>query len=193
MDINAFVLSCEHPKTITSRNGNKMVVSCGKCKSCLIAKGKSRVTAINEESKKFKYTMFFTLTYSPEHVPCCYPVFTKLPLFTGLQTKVELFDCETDKFLGFTLCGENKVHKLINKSDDGKLHYCRYSDVQKFLKRFRKHVNKITDEKIKYYICSEYGPVRFRPHYHGIFFFNSNEIFQNFGRVRNRNDQATNS
>lgn len=183
MDINAFVLSCEHPKTITTRNGSKMVVSCGKCKSCLIAKGKSRVTAINEESKKYLYSMFFTLTYSPDHVPCCYPVFTKLPLFTGLRTKVELFDCDTDEYLGFTLCGENKVHQLIKKSDDGKLHYSRYSDVQKFLKRFRKHLNKITDEKIKYYICSEYGPVRFRPHYHGIFFFNSYEIFKNFGQL----------
>lgn len=44
-------------------------------------------------------------------------------------------------------------------------------DVQKFLKRLRKSISEITDDKsFKYYIVSEYGPTTLRPHYHGIFF-----------------------
>lgn len=43
-------------------------------------------------------------------------------------------------------------------------------DVQLFLKRFRKQLGKI---KLRYYIVSEYGDHTFRPHYHGLFFFDS--------------------
>ncbi len=40
------------------------------------------------------------------------------------------------------------------------------SDVQKFFKRLRK----ISNTKIKYYVCGEYGSKRMRPHYHLIIF-----------------------
>lgn len=41
-------------------------------------------------------------------------------------------------------------------------------DVQLFLKRFRKNFK---SKEIRYYIVSEYGDHTYRPHYHGIFFF----------------------
>lgn len=37
-------------------------------------------------------------------------------------------------------------------------------DIQLFLKRLRK------ETKLRYFICSEYGPTTYRPHYHGILF-----------------------
>lgn len=40
------------------------------------------------------------------------------------------------------------------------------SDVQKFMKRLRK----LSNEKLKYYVCGEYGSKRMRPHYHLIIF-----------------------
>jgi len=40
------------------------------------------------------------------------------------------------------------------------------ADVQKFMKRLRK----LSKEKLKYYICGEYGTKRMRPHYHLIIF-----------------------
>lgn len=41
-------------------------------------------------------------------------------------------------------------------------------DVQLFLKRLRKNFAK---GELRYYIVSEYGDTTFRPHYHGLFFF----------------------
>ena len=40
------------------------------------------------------------------------------------------------------------------------------ADVQKFMKRLRK----LSNAKIKYYVCGEYGTKRMRPHYHLIIF-----------------------
>jgi hypothetical protein len=40
------------------------------------------------------------------------------------------------------------------------------ADVQKFMKRLRK----LSNEKLKYYVCGEYGTKRMRPHYHLIIF-----------------------
>jgi len=40
------------------------------------------------------------------------------------------------------------------------------TDVQKFMKRLRK----LSDAKLKYYVCGEYGSTRMRPHYHLIIF-----------------------
>lgn len=40
-------------------------------------------------------------------------------------------------------------------------------DVQLFFKRLRK---KFTGRRIRYYLCGEYGPKTFRPHYHAIIY-----------------------
>jgi hypothetical protein len=39
-------------------------------------------------------------------------------------------------------------------------------DIQTYMKRLRK----LTDKKLKYYVCGEYGSKRYRPHYHLIIF-----------------------
>ena len=49
-------------------------------------------------------------------------------------------------------------------------------DQNLFFKRLRFHLSKISDEKICYYLVSEYGPRTLRPHWHGILFFNSEKI-----------------
>lgn len=54
--------------------------------------------------------------------------------------------------------------------------FINYVDVQNYVKRLRKHLSNYTDEKISFYAVSEYGPVHFRPHFHLLLFFNSDEI-----------------
>jgi len=54
--------------------------------------------------------------------------------------------------------------------------YLNYVDVQNYIKRLRRHLDKYTNEKISFYAVGEYGPVHFRPHFHLLLFFNSQEI-----------------
>lgn len=73
--------------------------------------------------------------------------------------------------------------------------YLNYADVQYFMKRLRFFLKqKIGNyEKIHTYVVGEYGPVHFRPHWHILFFFDSDRLSQNirqslrqawrFGRV----------
>lgn len=49
-------------------------------------------------------------------------------------------------------------------------------DQNLFFKRLRKLIAERYDEKICYYLVSEYGGRTYRPHWHGILFFNSDEL-----------------
>ncbi len=57
--------------------------------------------------------------------------------------------------------------------DAGKVYnsVCR-EDIQKFMKRLRKSLcaRYGKEFRVKYFICSEYGPKTLRPHYHGVIF-----------------------
>lgn len=63
----------------------------------------------------------------------------------------------------------------------GLLKYVNYRDYQLFAKRFRKYLfTKIGSyEKISSYVVSEYSPKTFRPHFHILFFFDSDEVAKN--------------
>lgn len=59
---------------------------------------------------------------------------------------------------------------------DNRIPYCNTSDCQKFLKRLRFHSKKKYNEEIRFYAVSEYGPRTYRPHWHLLLFFNSDEL-----------------
>lgn len=59
---------------------------------------------------------------------------------------------------------------------DDRIPYCNTSDCQKFLKRLRFHAKKKYNEQIYFYGVSEYGPRTYRPHWHLLLFFNSEEL-----------------
>ena len=59
---------------------------------------------------------------------------------------------------------------------DNLIPFLNYVDVQNYIKRLRKHLSKITNEKISFYAVGEYGPVHFRPHFHLLLFSNSKEV-----------------
>lgn len=52
-----------------------------------------------------------------------------------------------------------------------------YPDLQRFIKRLRKHFSKLfPNEKIRYYAIGEYGTSSYRPHWHILLFTDSSEI-----------------
>lgn len=62
--------------------------------------------------------------------------------------------------------------------DQSRFAICLKKDVQDFIKRLRSSLSREPslfdlDTSFTYFICSEYGPNTFRPHYHGLLFFNS--------------------
>ena len=59
---------------------------------------------------------------------------------------------------------------------DNRIPYCNASDCQKFLKRLRFHSKDKYNEEIRFYGVSEYGPRTYRPHWHLLLFFNSDEL-----------------
>lgn len=59
---------------------------------------------------------------------------------------------------------------------DNRIPYCNTSDCQKFLKRLRFHSKNRYNEEIRFYAVSEYGPRTYRPHWHLLLFFNSDEL-----------------
>lgn len=59
---------------------------------------------------------------------------------------------------------------------DNRIPYCNTSDCQKFLKRLRFHSKDKYNEEIYFYAVSEYGPRTYRPHWHLLLFFNSDEL-----------------
>lgn len=69
--------------------------------------------------------------------------------------------------------GANSVNFLSVRGLTGLFHPISYNsvvckrDVQLFLKRLRK---RLAPFRLRYFICSEYGPETSRPHYHGIIF-----------------------
>ena len=63
----------------------------------------------------------------------------------------------------------------------GLLKYVNFRDYQLFAKRLRKYLSKKIGkyEKIHSYVVSEYSPKTLRPHFHILFFFDSDEIAEN--------------
>lgn len=186
MDISSLLFSCEHPKKIRTRDGRSMVVSCGKCLSCIVQRQKSKTLVCNEQEKLYKYTHFVTLTYAPEYVPKAEVLYLTTEPINGRRQYVELYDVDDGLFLGSAHCPHHKVKAVVSRSGDGYLHYARYSDVQKFIKRLRRKIdlnNLYKNEKIKYYCVSEYGPRNFRPHFHLLLYHNCPELAQDMAKI----------
>lgn len=178
--------SCLHPHKVVNRyTGDILTVSCGTCAACLLQRQIKCSTLCEIEAKKYKYVHFVTLTYNKEFVPR-FSISTQLADGTKYSNgdTIVYYDCQSprlQKYYPTTLC-----HVVANKDifiandllfkrtrTDGYLNMLSKIDLQLFLKRFRKYLSKYTNEKIRYYAVGEYGPQTFRPHYHLLFFSNS--------------------
>lgn len=64
-------LQCEHPYRVTTRQGVKISVPCGKCCACRSRRRASWSKRLADEASDFRnlHTFGFTLTYDSEHVP----------------------------------------------------------------------------------------------------------------------------
>lgn len=72
-------------------------------------------------------------------------------------------------------------NELITFDHEPRFAVCYKKDIQDFVKRLRISISRnpefqSLDTEMSYFICSEYGPKTFRPHYHGVLFFRNSRI-----------------
>lgn len=125
----------------------QVFVPCGECLACLHKKKTQWVFRLHQEWLQSVDSFFITLTYDEQHVP--------------VDT---LFTPVVDKELGYTYY-QREPWRVGSKRD-----------LQLWLKRFRKDLAK-NGYKVRYFLVLEYGPNTYRPHYHGILFFNQRVKF----------------
>ena len=168
-----------------------MYVGCGTCKACLtkMANRASYMCALHELD--YKYCMFVTLTYDMKSIPQMLleenrsdgPSFRTYDCYDNTPRLKKMFGQHigeasvSDSYLSFFR------NKILYFPDS--LPYLSRYDAQCFLKRFNKHIKKLNEngETPSYYLVGEYGPRHFRPHFHVLYFFNSDKTLQAFGQA----------
>lgn len=154
---------CLHPKKIVNPYINEsMVVPCGHCQACTLAKNSRYAFQCDLESYTAKHTLFITLTYANRYIP-------RATFVDSLERPFgnDLVDKETGEILGPSDMKQEDIDRLLNKFYlFGDVPYLRKTDLQLFFKRLRYYVSKqCPSEKVRYFAVGEYGPVHFRPLY----------------------------
>lgn len=173
-------IKCLRPKRVTNKyTGDSVLAKCGKCSACLNAKALNLTNKCKIESESHKYTYFVTLTYSDDYLPLVRYDFNynteewELILNTPRLGKSDVIDTldiyQSDMIVYYT--------QRIGRGRD--IPFLCKKDVQLFIKRLRK---RIINEKVRYFLCGEYGPLHYRPHYHMLLWFEEEQTAENLHR-----------
>lgn len=95
--------------------------------------------------------------------------------FTHSMTSIEYRDIIVKSHGRYDFSRKCVIYPRFENCDN-RIPYCNTSDCQKFLKRLRFHSKNKYNEEIRFYGVSEYGPRTYRPHWHLLLFFNSDEL-----------------
>lgn len=191
--LRSYPASCLHPY-VDKDTG--VAYPCGRCFVCRVKRQRILRSFMIEDLAENHCAMLVTLTYSPENVPFI------VPLFSENNTDVILpYNDQTGRFSSVSI-NSNDFNKILNVSEtfvhhnrrefDSKdiesvaellsesysprpncfLPCFRYADVQKFLKKLRRFLDRQgLNSRVRYYCTAEYGSSFFRPHYHLLLFF----------------------
>lgn len=183
-------VKCLNPQSIVNPYTNeRLLVECGKCKACRVRKGAVASMKCKLEALSHKYTMFVTLTYDRYSVPLMDVVSHTIDKFEDHvyinKKEYDKLVCMSERIgkgvvLGNSASSLSFIDELkVKTNTDGLLPFLHKRDIQLFLKRLRKEISKYETEKIRYYAVGEYGPVHFRPHYHLLLWFSSEQTYEN--------------
>ena len=182
--MNGLLQSCERPVRIKDKvKGGYMFVPCGHCDSCRRKYQLAWRERLEAESRNSVSVLFFTLTYDNEHVPIA--TLSSDGKFLSVNRKsidniyFDEFDFDVDINQFPQLCINHNSNEYVKNSFPV---VCR-EDIQLFIKRLRRRLEYDShsllsdlsddDKTFRYFVCAEYGPNTFRPHYHGLLFFKS--------------------
>lgn len=130
---------CLHPKRIINPYTHEsMIVPCGHCEACTLAKNSRYAFQCDLESYVSKHTLFITLTYANRFIPRATFVDSTERAFGN-----DLIDKETGEILGPSDMKSEDIQALLNKFYlFGDVPYLRKDDLQLFFKRLRYYVTK---------------------------------------------------
>lgn len=178
-------VKCLDPQQIYNKYLNEwLIVGCGKCEACLMQKSSMRALKCKLESQCHKHTLFITLTYANQYIPRMMPFCVNDAANRLKEKRHYYFYDVTNRGVEGQILAEadysfSELASLQNKCNLGEaLPYLCVEDLQKFMKRLRKYISYYTDEKIRYYAVGEYGPVHFRPHFHIMLWFSSEQTYE---------------
>ena len=195
------LLSCKHPVKVYNKYSDEFVwVPCGKCTICKNRRSAHYTELLEREKKQHKYAFFVTLTYDDLNLPILHPnflgespdsrlfrmrdvIFVSNRFHDDFCIPFEsLFDMSLyrDKFHFSDI---RFVYDLVKTTQFFGIPYASKTDIQLFLKRLNKYAHdKITNQfkNFRYFITSEYGSTTFRPHFHAIFYVDSDRFAERF-------------
>lgn len=172
------IATCEFPVQVKDSFGHIQYVPCGHCQACLNTRSLHWQNRIEDETKCWKYCVFFTLKYAPEHLHILHIA----P--NSCSNDFKLLDTDTAELYEFpagsvSLNAASFCRRMIKVRKP--VAALSKRDIQLFMKLLRYYVTDLlkgsTESKtVRYYITGEYGPTTFRPHYHGVLWFNSDTV-----------------
>lgn len=183
-------VSCFSPNLVYNPYlGDYVLVPCRVCAACRSSYARDLQNRIEDECRAHKYNFFVTLTYDNEHMPMYYAYPSESGVyFRAFRGNKPLLDAQGLELpeLDFNLEDSWYAEPQHNPYPTG-FGFCYKPDIQKFIKRLRiKLVRKygnVSSSKIRYFVASEYGPVTYRPHYHGVLFCDDDRIAGDLPRL----------
>lgn len=178
------IVNCEHPQVVYNRYLRRTVqVSCGKCVACRETRMRKWRARLQQERQCWKYCFEIYLDYSDEYLPS-YDISTSGDYLVERQSR---FYCSAvkDETLRVPVADllTDDEHSNDYITERVNTHYtafahCSVRDIQLFKKRLTKYIYAKLGiyRTFRYAIASEYGPTTFRPHYHGVLFFNDERL-----------------
>lgn len=206
---------CQHGRDIINPyTGQHMYIPCGTCDTCLDQKKTSRSIKCEVQKSLSRYCYFVTLTYDQLCVPkCtishvkddlyCLEVRPRHPLYKTIKKGKRRYKrlvrglSMTDSFKEYFKATPEYIREYKSQASlsmdgkyprlNGRYGYLSRKDFQLFAKRLRFRCSLITGkyETLHMYYVGEYTPKHFRPHFHFLLFFESEELASCIGRVIN--------
>ena len=183
-------VSCFSPNLVYNPYlGDYVLVPCRVCAACRSSYARDLQNRIEDECRAHKYNFFVTLTYDNEHMPMYYAYPSESGVyFRAFRGNKPLLDAQGLELpeLDFDLEDSWYAEPHHNPYSTG-FGFCYKPDIQKFIKRLRiklvRTYGNVFSSKIRYFVASEYGPVTYRPHYHGVFFCDDDRIARDLPRL----------
>lgn len=175
-----------------SKNGISLYVPCGKCAGCRLHSSNLWSQRLQMEIESSCFSIYFTLTYANRWLPvmACSPIpdgYSYFPLWNNkrLVPRIDQDGYVTSVFESRRLdafyyeFSEHFLVPITNYPHDPLREYLPYPsqrDIVLWLKSVRKSLkNHFKNEStaFRYYIISELGGKKYRPHAHGLIFCNN--------------------